>query len=641
MKGLETRAAAASAVAAIACGTVLGLRSLGLLQSAELLAYDRLALLVAPPPSPARDVAIVAIEEQDIRSFGHWPLSDRVIHDLSRALLDAGASAVGLDVYRDMPVEPGHALFEALLREEPRILGVRKVGDSDADSIPAPRALRGTDRASSNDLLLDPDGMVRRGLLFLDDHEGAVEYSFALRLALRALADAGIEAQPASEDPAWLRLGAATLRPFESNDGGYRGADAAGYQFLPRPWSARFEPEWIPIRDLLEGRVAHDRLAGRIALIGTHAESLPDSFRLPVPCATPTGQCPGVAVHAFFAQQLIDAARGVEPLLRVSSEFEELALIFAAAGAGLALGLRSSSALLQSAGALAGGLLLFGGSGAALRLGVWVPAVAPAFAWLGCQGAVTALLASLERRQRAELMQLFSRHLSPRLADELWRRRAEFFSAGGRLAPQRLDASVLFLDMKGYTARSEQLEPAELMRWISDFMGEMARLIDAHGGYVDDYFGDGIKAEWGAPIPVTSPAAIVADARRAAGCALAMGEALAEINDRYRASGQPEVALRIGIDSGPVVGGSFGDANRLKYTLVGDIVVTAQRLESLEGPPHDFDKHACRILLSERTRELLGPAFPCEFLGSHALKGQSHPVRVYRLCAAGGAAPAA
>jgi adenylate cyclase len=227
-------------------------------------------------------------------------------------------------------------------------------------------------------------------------------------------------------------------------------------------------------------------------------------------------------------------------------------------------------------------------------------------------------------------MQLFSRHVSPKIADEVWRQRDVFFHKG-RPRSERLTATVLFLDMKGYSGRAEKMDPEQLMEWVNEFMEIMARKVDAFGGVVDDYFGDGLKANFGVPFARASEAEIADDARRAVSCALAMGEALESLNSDYRERGLPNVAMRIGIHTGPVVAGSVGSAERLKYTVVGDVVITAQRLESTDRVAHDFERTPCRILASEATRRHLDGSFRCESQGFVPLKGKQEEVAVYRV----------
>ena len=305
-------------------------------------------------------------------------------------------------------------------------------------------------------------------------------------------------------------------------------------------------------------------------------------------------------------------------------------LIAAASALGAAAGLLRRGAAL-SALLLGGGVVAILGAGLeAYRAAWWIPLAGPALGWISSAGGVITWISSNERRQRVLLMRLFARHQSPEIAEELWKHRAEFLD-GGRPRPRRLVATVLFMDMKGSTAISEHLDPQDLMEFINDFMSTMARLVADHGGYVDDYFGDGLKADFGVPIPRTGDAQIRADAQAAVRCALAASEALGGVNAAHRQRGWPSIAMRIGIHTGEVVSGSLGSDEKLKFTVVGDVVVTAARLESLDGIEHDFEAAPARILASEQTVHWLDPGFETESLGSHALKGRNQPVIVHRI----------
>jgi adenylate cyclase len=307
-------------------------------------------------------------------------------------------------------------------------------------------------------------------------------------------------------------------------------------------------------------------------------------------------------------------------------------LVLLAVALGCALGpLGARGALSGAALVVAGLALIFAGGLLAFRSGVWLPVAGPALAWLGAFGLLVARTSSQEKAQRAQLMRLFSRHVSTEVADEIWRQRELFLGADGRPPSQRLVATVLFVDMKGYTASAEKLEPEALMAWVNDFMEPMAELVVRHGGVVDDYFGDGIKANFGVPFAREGESEIAADARRAVRCALEMAATLARINAAYAARELPTVAMRIGINTGAVVAGSLGSAERLKYTVVGDAVVVAQRLESLDGVAHDFDTHPCRVLVSGETARRLADEFRLEPLGARALKGKGEPVEVFRV----------
>ena len=110
-----------------------------------------------------------------------------------------------------------------------------------------------------------------------------------------------------------------------------------------------------------------------------------------------------------------------------------------------------------------------------------------------------------------------------------------------------------------------------------------------------------------------------------------MDVALRELNLWYASQGLPTCAARIGIDTGSLVAGSLGSAERLKYTVVGNAAVTAQRLESTGAVEHDFERSACRILASEHTCELLDDSFETQSVGAIPLKGKREPLRVWRI----------
>src|SRR5208283_2020857 len=127
-----------------------------------------------------------------------------------------------------------------------------------------------------------------------------------------------------------------------------------------------------------------------------------------------------------------------------------------------------------------------------------------------------------EKKERGQLMQLFSKQVSPDIAQALWEQRDDFL-AGQRPRPQKLTATVLFTDLEGFSATSEKLEPALLMDWLNEYMEAMATAIMSHQGVIEKYIGDAIMAVFGVPLARTSQDEIKRDARNAVRCALAMG----------------------------------------------------------------------------------------------------------------------
>ncbi len=611
---------------------VAGLRLLGGLQAIELAAYD-LTLKLRPDKGWHENrVVVILINDEDIRRVGHWPLTDQTLAGIIETLLLARPRAVGVDLYRDLPVAPGTDRFERLLASSGELFFVNKFGGRDAAQVSPPRVLVGTEQVGFADMLIDPGGSVRRGLLFLDDGE-AVGHSLALRLALRHLAGHGVVPAAGEPDPSHLRLGAVSFRPLEANDGAYVGADAAGYQFLLDFKGGANPFRTYTLSDVIEKRIPAGALQDRIILIGVSADSVKDFFRTPY---SDRGKesvgMPGVVIHAHSVSQLLRAGlQGERPMGFLPDWAEYLAvLLWGLAGAATALLVRAFA--LLSLAAVLSTLLLLGGTYAAFLAGWWLPVVPVVLAWASAAGLAIAYLSSHERTERRYLMDIFSSQVSPDVAEEMWRERDKFLQ-GGRLEPRLLTVSILFTDLHNFTSISEQLTPTELMEWLNHYMDTMAELVMSHGGVVDNFVGDAIKADFGVPIARTDPAAIDDDARRAVHCSLAMGTALEAMNLEWEAVGLPRVSMRAGISTGEVVAGCLGSSKRMKFTTLGDVVNTAARLETYgkDDPNITAKDSICRVLISGDTARRLGDTFIVEAVGSLKLKGKETLVTVYRV----------
>ncbi|MGF1595125.1 MAG: adenylate/guanylate cyclase domain-containing protein [Kiloniellaceae bacterium] len=184
--------------------------------------------------------------------------------------------------------------------------------------------------------------------------------------------------------------------------------------------------------------------------------------------------------------------------------------------------------------------------------------------------------------------------------------------------------TVMFTDIVGFTTASQRLTPGETAEFLNHHFALLAAEIEASGGTLDKYMGDAVMAFWGAPDDQPD------HARRACHAALAIVAALEADNGRCGAEGRPPVQLRIGLHSGPAIVGNIGAPGRVNYTLIGDTVNLANRLEAFgkEAVPQDG---AAVILISAATREQLGPGWRVEDLGAHQMRGRSGAIGVYRL----------
>ena len=216
------------------------------------------------------------------------------------------------------------------------------------------------------------------------------------------------------------------------------------------------------------------------------------------------------------------------------------------------------------------------------------------------------------------------------MASTLWEKRDEFFvTGGGGVKPDYLTATVLFTDLANFTTLSEGMEPLNLMTWLNDYMDEMSSIIIAEGGMINKYIGDAIMAIFGVPVKKTDEEGIRADALSAVESALRMREKLQELNQHWQAQGLPTIGMRIGIHTGVLVAGTLGGQQRMEYTVIGDTVNVASRLESFDKAiVSEADPH-CRILIGEPTWGLVNADYVTRPIGDCQLKGKHQILKIY------------
>ncbi len=613
---------------AAVCLAVLGLRQAGRLQPLELELHDRFLAFTAPPHHRDPRILLVTVSEADIQAQSTWPLPDGTLARLLSNLQKHEPRAIGLDIYRDIPVPPGGEALEGVFVQNRNIVTVRKLRDRFSPGVPAPYMVTDPGLTGFNDLLADPDGVARRGLLYLDDGR-EVTPAFSLLLAQLYLQHEGIlpEADPAR--PEWLRLGRRSFVPLEADDGPYVGADVGGYQFLLDFSSIVSGFSSISLGEALAGSFPPDLVRGRVVLIGSWAESTKDLFLAPVTLdRTGSRMMSGVELHASVVSQLVDAALTGRRGLSFFGAGGEALWICAWGLLGCGLGTRARSLgwfVLWNGAALGA---LFCGSLLLFVKGIWVPVAPPAMAESATATLLTAWLAHREKVERAQLMRMFSCHLSPEVAESLWGQRQQYLE-GGRPRAQEITATVIFTDLAGFTPVAEKLDAQTLMDWLNEYMAAMTRIVMDSGGVVNKYMGDAIMALFGVPAPRVGEEEVARDARSAVRCALAMREELERLNALWVTRGRSAMRMRIGVHTGPLMVGCIGSEDRLEYTVIGDTVNVAARLES-------FDKaldgeSTCRILISEPTRCRLDGTFATDSVGRVQLKGKGRELSIHRV----------
>lgn len=584
------------------------------LQRAEAIAFDTFQRIAPWQGPPVSRVAVVDIDEESIRRSGQWPWPRTELATLTRRLGEAGAKVVAYDIvfseadrtspeavaarYLQSPLAPtlltlpSHdRLFVESFDKVPVVVGYFFLGPGEGGSDVEARAsftIAGTlperdvatyagalrplpliEQAAAGTgfvtLQGDDDGIVRR--VPLTAIQGgkplpglALE---AVRMALGAgspnlLASDGTGETLASPGAAVsIRVGPAEIQLTDA------GEMWVHYAATPRTETL---PAWRIIGGDISDAALKAAVAGKIVFVGGSAEGLQDLV------ATPLSQSvAGVNVHAAAAEQILaghylerpDWAGALEGLLAVL------------AGAGLALLLPRLGAALGALAAL--GLIMASGFSSWLaftRAGYLLDPVLPVLAILAVYAVQTVAAFYREEHQRRFIHAAFDRYLSPELVRQIAADPGKL-----ELGGEERDMSVMMCDIRGFSRISERYSPREVIEFLIAFLTPMSAILFAHKATLDKYIGDAILAFWNAPLddpdhPVHAARAALAmiDETRALNAAMAQ-------QDKVPWPG--EVEIGIGLNAGLCCVGNMGSRERLSYTLIGDTVNVASRLEGL------------------------------------------------------------
>jgi|GEM_PF-4096418 len=401
-------------------GAIITLRMVGMFQILEWAALDQF-FRHRPPEPPEERITVVALDEATIRAVGQWPIPDAVLAQVIEKIRDAKPRAIGMDLYRDLPVQPGHDKLVQVMKSTPNLIGVKKVvKDNFGATVNAPPVLQKQGQVAAADLVLDGDGKVRRGLLSLETESGAEMVGLGATMALMYLAPEGIELQEVPGKERHYQLGKATFIPFAQNDGGYVDADDKGYQIMLNFRGQEDRFQIVSMLEVLTGNLPEDWAQDKLVFIGATAASLNDSFFTSYSSSLSAfpKRLPGVLIHANITSQILNAALEGRPMMRVWAKPLEWGWILAWSSIGAIFGwsVRSRSILhrfLQKSVFSFGGLILFcfflvGGSlilisYSAFVLGWWIPLLPSLSSLFLSASTMMGYAAILERQDNARL----------------------------------------------------------------------------------------------------------------------------------------------------------------------------------------------------------------------------------------------
>ena len=380
-------------------------------------------------PSEKRDkrILIVTIDEQDITEVGRWPIPDKYLADALKEINQYQPSVIGLDIYRNLPVEPGNQELVKVMQTTPNLIGVKKMLGDKADKVAPPPTLSELNQVALADLILDADSKVRRGLLSAFDEDKNVYQGLAASLSSIYLDKKGIEAIYDPKEKS-LRLGKAVFYPFTQKEFAYRNVDKTVYQILLNYRSLKQDFETVTLRDVLSGNLSEEQVRSRIVLIGMTAKSVNDFHSIGYASSVRNKniRIPGVKIHAHLTSQIISGALDGRPMINVLSYQGEFfwVLCWSLTGSCVSWVLLEANSKRKKAFlgltilgiSIAVGTLIVCCYGSFL-IGWWIPAVSPFVALITSAIIVSNFHKHWQLEQANEKLQEYSRTLEVKVEE--------------------------------------------------------------------------------------------------------------------------------------------------------------------------------------------------------------------------------
>ncbi len=664
MKQHLARIALGLAITFFFIGHAARIYEVGLIQQLDNIIYDTRLKLTMPGKGDPR-IVILDIDEKSLGEIGRWPWSRNVMARLINKLFDQyGIAMIGFDVvWAERDTSSGMDVLDALARRElkdvgtfqsayqqlrgeldfdglfaasikgrPVVLGYYFNSDEKAvkaNAIPEPVLPKGTftgrsiafsrwngytgnlpiylknaAAAGHFNPRVDDDGVSRRVPMILE-YDGAYYESLSLAMA-RTLIAIERGAFPAVEPiyppdqmftrkyggMEWIKAGPFTI-PVDNEAAAlipYRGPKGTF--------------SYLSLTDILNDRVRPEQLKGKIAMVGTTAPGLQDLRSTPVDSVYP-----GVEIHANMLAGVLAHEIKQKPAYILGAEV----LLLLVGGVALSFFIPMLSALWATVAAAVGAVLIIG-----FNFMIWSRAdmVLP----LAASILMTAFVYTMnmaygyfvESRAKRQFTELFGQYVPPELVDKMASDPEKY-----TMEPKAAELTILFSDVRGFTSISEALKPEELREYINDYLTDMSRIIRSkYNGTLDKYIGDAIMAFWGAPVEDPQ------HARNGLLAGLEMQKECVVLNAKFAARGWPTLKIGVGINSGNVRVGDMGSQVRRAYTVMGDAVNVASRLEGRTK------YYGVGILVGESTRKAVKDVVFRE-VDRIKVKGKDEAITIY------------
>jgi adenylate cyclase len=615
------------------------------------------------------ETVIVAIDEKSLSELGRWPWPRTTLARLVDALKGYGAKAVGFDIVFAEPdansslktvTDLSKGMTDAGIRDT-RILDLleakRKLADTDA-------ALARSIQTAGNVTLGYFFHMTKKEVGHLTAEEiAAGEKAIATSRFQMVRAEPGASeaplirayaAQPSLPELSGAAANTGYFNSFPDSDGVIRWSPLAikqrdnlytslavstllqyldkptlvlnlveygvegiriGKLNIPTDESGRMLVNYLgpamtfphySVADVLHGRLKPDTFKGKIVLVGATATGIYDMR------VTPYGAVyPGVEIHA----NVIDSILHGNFLTHSGwTKFLDFCTIIVV---GLVMGLAASR--LKAVAGIALCLALVGAFVAAnmaafIKLNVWLNMIYPVLTMLTVYLGITVYRYVTEEREKKKIRGAFQYYLTPSVVNEILKDPSKL-----KLGGDKKNLSVLFSDIRGFTSIAEKLTPEALVQLLNEYLTAMTDVVFKYDGLLDKYIGDSVMAVFGAPIDQPD------HALRACRTGIEMMAELRRLRERWAAEGRPDVNIGIGINTGDMVVGNMGSAMRFDYTVMGDAVNLASRLEGTNK------EYGTNIIISEFAYERVKDELFCRELDAVRVKGKKLPVRIFEL----------